>query len=79
MQCIEGLPATIEALWQSLLRDGRHHQIECLQRGAQPNRRFAAWTMAFSSYAHFNSYNMPGFFPVDAQGGSEAAQLCSMA
>jgi hypothetical protein len=29
--------------------------------------------MAFSSYAHFDKYDIPGFFPVDAHGMSSAA------
>jgi hypothetical protein len=32
--------------------------------------------MAFSSYAHFDKYDIPGFFPVDAQGMSRAAERC---
>ena len=77
VQCIEGPPESIESLWQSLLRDERHHDIELLSRGPLSERRFGDWSMAFSSYAHFNNYNMPGFFQVDAQGMNEAAQRCS--
>ena len=62
VQCIEGPPAAIESLWQSLLRDKRHYNIELLSRGPLSERRFAQWSMAFSSYAHFNKYNIRGFF-----------------
>jgi hypothetical protein len=33
--------------------------------------------MAFSSYAHFDKYDIPGFFPVDAKGMSSAAVCCA--
>lgn len=79
VQCIEGPPASIESLWQSLLRDERHHDIERLSRGPLSERRFADWSMAFSSYAHFNKYNITGFFPVDADGMNAAAQRCAAA
>jgi Sensors of blue-light using FAD len=76
VQCIEGPSASIDALWQSLQRDERHHSLELLARGPETARRFADWSMAFSSYGHFNKYNIPGFFPVDAHGMSSAAQRC---
>ena len=77
VQCIEGPSASITALWESLQRDERHHQIELLSRSAITERRFAEWSMAFSSYRHFNRYNMPGFFPVDHEGMNAAAQRCA--
>lgn len=77
VQCIEGPPQAIEALWQSLKRDERHHQLELLSRSPELTRRFGEWSMAFSTYRHFNKYEMPGFFPVDEAGMSEAADRCS--
>lgn len=77
VQCIEGPPESIESLWQSLLRDDRHYDIELLSRGPVTERRFADWSMAFSSYAHFNKYNIAGFFPVDQDGMNAAAQRCA--
>jgi hypothetical protein len=77
VQCIEGPGASIESLWQSLQRDERHHDIELLTRNAVQERRFADWSMAFSSYAHFNKYNISGFFPVDRDGMNDAAKRCS--
>jgi hypothetical protein len=79
VQCIEGPPESIESLWQSLLRDERHHHVELISRGPVQERRFADWSMAFSSYQHFNKYAMPGFFPVDAAGMNAAAQRCAEA
>ena len=77
VQCIEGPSESIESLWQSLHRDERHHEIELIARGPLQERRFGDWSMAFSSYTHFNRYNMPGFFPVDAEGMTEAAERCA--
>jgi hypothetical protein len=77
VQCIEGPAASIEDLWESLLRDERHFDIEVISRGPVQERRFADWSMAFSSYAHFNKYNIVGFFPVDSQGMNDAAERCS--
>jgi hypothetical protein len=76
-QCIEGSSASIDALWESLLRDVRHDHIELLARYSITERRFPEWTMAFSSYASFYVHGMTGFFPVDAQTESPLAALCS--
>jgi hypothetical protein len=79
VQCIEGPSASIESLWKSLQRDERHYDIELISRGPLAERRFADWSMAFSSYAHFNRYNISGFFPVDQQGMNDAAHRCASA
>ena len=77
VQCIEGSPAQIENLWQSLQRDVRHYDIELLSRGALEQRRFSDWSMAFSTYESLNQYNIPGFFPIDSEGMNQAVQRCS--
>ncbi len=77
VQCIEGPAEGIESLWQSLLRDERHHQVELLSRGPVGERRFPEWSMAFSSYSHFDKYKMPGFFPVDHEGMNQAVERCA--
>lgn len=77
VQCIEGPPPGIESLWQSLQHDERHYDIELISRGPLAQRRFGDWSMAFSSYAHFNKFAMSGFFPVEADGMNEATLRCS--
>jgi Sensors of blue-light using FAD len=77
VQCIEGPSGSLDALWKSLQRDERHHSLELLSRGPISDRQFADWAMAFSSYAHFDKYDIPGFFPVDAKGMSSAADRCA--
>lgn len=74
-QCIEGPPAAVETLWQSLIKDPRHNTLEVIERGPTDARRFAEWSMAFSSYRYLNAFNMPGFFPLDANGQSEKSVL----
>jgi Sensors of blue-light using FAD len=76
-QCIEGPPQGIEQLWQSLLRDERHHDIHLLSRQSTEQRRFTEWSMAFSSYASLYVHGMTGFFPVDDSGNSPLVPLCS--
>ncbi len=76
-QCIEGPPEAIELLWQSLLKDPRHEAISVISRQPVTARRFKEWAMAFSSYRYLNDLNMPGFFPLDANGQSEKSLLCS--
>ena len=76
-QCIEGPSENIELLWQSLLKDDRHHSIELLARQPIEERRFAEWSMAFSSYASFYVHGLTGFFPVDDSGKSPLVPLCS--
>jgi hypothetical protein len=75
-QCIEGPADAIDQLWQSLQRDTRHADLQVLSRGPVQERRFTDWSMAFSSYRYLNSFNMTGFFPIDASGTTEQAQLC---
>ncbi len=77
VQCIEGPPESIDVLWRSLKRDDRHYNLELLSRGPETTRRFGEWSMAFSTYGHFNKYEIPGFFPVDEAGMSEAALRCT--
>lgn len=76
-QCIEGPIEGIEALWQSLLVDERHHNLKLLSRAPIEQRRFTEWSMAFSSYAAFYVHGLTGFFPVDDRGTSPLVSLCA--
>jgi hypothetical protein len=79
VQCIEGPPESIAALWESLQRDPRHHAIELLARGPIQERRFSEWTMAFSSYPSLNRFDMPGFFAVNKEGMNAEVERCAQA
>jgi Sensors of blue-light using FAD len=65
VQCIEGPSGSLDALWKSLQRDERHHNVELLAGGPITDREFS------------DKYDIPGFFPVDAQGMSRAADRCA--
>ena len=77
VQCIEGTPEKVEALWKSLQRDARHHNLELLARGPIQDRRYADWSMEFSSYPSLNRFNMPGFFAVNKEGMNAEAERCA--
>ena len=79
VQCIEGTPEKVESLWQSLQRDERHHDLELLARGPIQDRRYADWSMAFSSYPSLNRFNMPSFFAVNKEGMNAEAERCAQA
>lgn len=76
-QCLEGPPENVEQIWQSLLRDTRHHSIELLVRHATTERRFPAWSMAFSTYNSFYVHGMQGFFPLDGEDMSPMVLMCT--
>jgi hypothetical protein len=75
-QCIEGPTDSLDRLWHSLLRDDRHYGVELLARHAIEKRRFAEWSMAFSTYQSLYVHGMTGFFPVDEQGESPLVSIC---
>ena len=79
VQCIEGPPAAVAALWESLGRDDRHYDLQVLARGPIEARRYEDWSMAFSSYPSLNRFNMPGFFAVDKEGMNAEAERCAQA
>lgn len=75
-QCFEGPPDSVELLWQSLLRDPRHRDIELLVRHSTQERRFPAWSMAFSTYNSHYVHGMQGFFPMDGEKTSPLVHAC---
>ena len=76
IQVLEGGRSAVNQLYQRILRDPRHHDVQLISRQPVAERRFPQWSMAFSSYASLNNDNLPGYFPVDADGMTEPAQLC---
>ena len=76
-QCFEGPPESVEQLWQSLLRDTRHHDINLLVRHSTQERRFPAWSMAFSTYSSHYVHGMQGFFPMNEASQSPMGPLCT--
>jgi len=76
-QCLEGPPNSVEQVWQSLLRDSRHHNIELLVRHTTEERRFPAWSMAFSTYNSYYVHGMQGFFPLEGDEKSPVVHMCT--
>lgn len=76
-QCLEGPPSAVESVWNSILNDDRHGNILLASRHPVSERRFAEWSMAFSSYKTFERYNMPGFFPVNEREITAHPQACT--
>jgi hypothetical protein len=76
-QCFEGPLASVELLWQSILRDKRHTNIELLVRHSAEERRFPEWTMAFSTYSSLYVHGMQGFFPADGNKLSPLISHCT--
>ncbi len=79
VQCIEGPAKSVADLWASIQRDERHYDLEILARGPIQTRRYADWSMAFSSYPSLNRFNMPGFFAVNKEGMNAEAERCAQA
>lgn len=77
-QCFEGPSDQVELLWQSLQRDKRHTNIELLVRDTTEERRFAGWTMAFSTCSSLYVHGMKGFFPVDDSSPSPLRSHCAV-
>jgi hypothetical protein len=75
-QCFEGPAENVELLWQSLRRDSRHRDIELLVRHTTQERRFPAWSMAFSTYNSHYVHGMQGFFPMDGEKTSPLVHAC---
>ena len=74
-QCLEGPSNSLDKLWQRLLRDERHHDVQLLMRHGITERRFADWSMAFSSYPSLCRQGMTGFFPIDERDANPMAAL----
>lgn len=75
-QCIEGPTVHVEALWQRIQKDPRHHDVELLQRRPIEARRFSEWSMAFSTYSSLYVHGLRGFFPVTPEGRTPLVDLC---
>ncbi len=79
VQCIEGPAKAVADLWASIQLDERHYDLEILARGPIQTRRYADWSMDFSSYPSLNRFNMPGFFAVNKEGMNAEAERCAQA
>jgi hypothetical protein len=61
MQLLEGEPAVVEALYQTILRDARHTGSIRVLDGEIAERAFPEWTMAYQDLSLRTESNLPGF------------------
>lgn len=60
-QVLEGTEPVVEALFDRISRDPRHHRILVLQRTSLANAVFAEWSMGFVGGQPADLERMPGF------------------
>ena len=54
MQVLEGGRDTVNALYNAIVRDGRHHDVMVLHYEEITERRFSGWTMGQVNLARIN-------------------------
>jgi hypothetical protein len=60
LQVLEGDDRVIEALYEKIGRDKRHHRVVALLRREVPERHFAKWQMGFVAM-NASSKHIPGY------------------
>ncbi|KKW89534.1 BLUF domain-containing protein [Sphingobium chungbukense] len=74
-QYIEGPPAAIAALQESILQDPRHQDIGTIACGSYPTRHFLTWSLGYAGPSRFVASKIEGAL-TDAlknrQGGAQA-------
>lgn len=68
MQILEGPSVLVEALWQRLLADPRHHHVLRLSTHSLEDRAFENWSMGFSNVSRFDIESIPGCNDLFAEG-----------
>jgi hypothetical protein len=64
LQVIEGMAETIESLYQKIVDDGRHHDVNMIASTQLDARRFPKWTMAFAEPGSLAVSHFRGFLPI---------------
>ena len=62
MQFIEGDQADINALYERILKDERHHAVLLLEKGSCAQRNFENWSMGFQSLEKRLVLDASGYF-----------------
>jgi hypothetical protein len=68
IQAIEGPEAALDALWDRIGRDMRHHSIITLAEGVEETRMFPNWTMGFKNVDADDFAKLPGFTEIGTEG-----------
>ncbi|ACA88361.1 BLUF domain-containing protein [Shewanella woodyi] len=63
LQCIEGESAVIDALFQKISKDSRHHSITVINKREVDNQQFRAWSMGAVLDIDRHMNIVDGFFP----------------
>lgn len=61
IQYIEGDPAIVDALFEKIKKDPRHHEVVELDSGLQERRQFSNWSMAFKKLDDEGAKKMLGY------------------
>ncbi len=77
LQVLEGEESVVNALYEKIAKDPRHHRCVIIKRGTTANRSFADWSMGFVEVSAalakkldgFNSFFQQG--RLDLKGGAE--------
>ena len=75
-QYIEGPSDSVEAVWQRIQLDPRHHKIELLAHEPCHERRFADWTMSFKASPGFAKVPLLGFIPLEHDAARRLLERC---
>lgn len=62
VQVLEGSPEALDDLYERLLRDVRHHNLQVLASGPIAARRFGEWAMSFHALAPAPLAHVRGYF-----------------
>jgi Sensors of blue-light using FAD len=64
LQVIEGSGDTTENLFQRIVKDGRHHDVNLIASKEVARHEFPKWTMAFAGAGSLARYSFRGFKPI---------------
>jgi hypothetical protein len=59
-QILEGTPEAVDALYQTISADPRHHRVTLIIREPVPQRSFGEWTMGFATLGRLEAGELVG-------------------
>lgn len=65
VQVLEGSEQEVNAIFEKIRHDERHHSLIVLKRAATPERNFNSWSMGFESMELEAYGQVPGYFELD--------------
>ncbi|GAW33642.1 sensors of blue-light using FAD [Roseovarius sp. A-2] len=67
IQAIEGPDGVLDALWERISQDNRHHTIVTLAEGTELERMFPNWSMGFKNVEAIDLADVPGFAKIETE------------